>query len=311
MSFNSPVVFEIKDALDGTVVRGPRSFVEKWSGPKRRRSQHEGVEQEQTITTTNRLVGPGERESKTTTNYLCVVDEVDVTETLMMARQKVVERQSLLKEHDVSDLLCLNFIFDESFLRAQLPEHMDIVSKLFHVDVTEVDGPSLLLLSKFTTNAQKSPTMTSSENEGTYSTEFIVPIIKSTLNIDDLTHHCFPFSEQYTEDLKPDYFGEYRCLPFVVAEIKKPGVINSRTLRDRRKLPYLMKLALDGLLKHHVKDPVVVGFLIQDNQFQVLSMELKYEALYFLKEIDIFYVPEDNKDMWRLMGSLGPLTTVK
>ncbi|KAF9950361.1 hypothetical protein BGZ65_006677, partial [Modicella reniformis] len=35
------------------------------------------------------------------------------------------------------------------------------------------------------------------------------------------------------------------------------------------------------------------------------------QALYFLKEIDIFHVPVDNKDLWRLLGSLGPLTAAK
>jgi hypothetical protein len=71
-----------------------------------------------------------------------------------------------------------------------------------------------------------------------------------------------PTPRNYEEPLFPDYFGSFRKLPIVVAEIKSPTAANDMVELDNRRVPCMMKLSLDQLLAANVKNPVVVGLLI-------------------------------------------------
>ncbi|KAF9961534.1 hypothetical protein BGZ72_003372 [Mortierella alpina] len=76
------------------------------------------------------LVGPGTTSSRLNTSSRLTVGNIDVSEVLMNARRDNVKKQCEIS--DVSNLLTINFIFDENFLRKRLPT--GIVS--FLVDVT-------------------------------------------------------------------------------------------------------------------------------------------------------------------------------
>ncbi|KAF8923534.1 hypothetical protein BGZ58_002832, partial [Dissophora ornata] len=65
------------------------------------------------------LVGPGTTSSRLNTSSRLIVGEIDVSEVLMNARRDNLKKQSEIA--DVSDLLTINFIFDENFLRKHLP----------------------------------------------------------------------------------------------------------------------------------------------------------------------------------------------
>jgi len=67
----------------------------------------------------------------------------------------------------------------------------------------------------------------------------------------------------HDEDKRPDFFGEKEGLPVVIAEVKKPNELPSANSRDKRKLPCLMKLALNKLLMENVENPAVIGLLFQ------------------------------------------------
>ncbi|KAF9362926.1 hypothetical protein BGX34_005241 [Mortierella sp. NVP85] len=73
--------------------------------------------------------------------------------------------------------------------------------------------------------------------------------------------------------------SQFRGFTIVVGEVKTPtkGIHEE----DRGKLISMMKLSLNMLWQHGLVDPVVVGFYVQQNAMHFLSMELKFEALYF------------------------------
>jgi hypothetical protein len=82
----------------------------------------------------------------------------------------------------------------------------------------------------------------------------------------------------HSEDLKPDFFGmAYEetesddvidkrgalPLPFIVAEVRKPGVWDHLNRNDKFKIFCEMKLMIDTLRQSAVKDPEVIGLLFQ------------------------------------------------
>jgi hypothetical protein len=67
----------------------------------------------------------------------------------------------------------------------------------------------------------------------------------------------------YEERLYPDFFAEKDGLPFAVLEVKSPDADPDGCDVDVRKVFLLMKLSLNCLFEAGVKDPVILGILVQ------------------------------------------------
>ncbi|KAF9976114.1 hypothetical protein BGZ65_007963 [Modicella reniformis] len=117
----------------------------------------------------------------------------------------------------------------------------------------------------------------------------------------------FPTSPDYHETIKPDFFGEYEGLPVAIAEIKKPGVDEKLLEENRFVLLCMMKQALNLLLLNNVRNPTVVGLLIQDDFCYVYTMNLEHEALYIPKRLGGFGVPKSNGSIGSLTAALTPM----
>lgn len=71
-----------------------------------------------------------------------------------------------------------------------------------------------------------------------------------------------PVPNGYEEVLQPDFYGEVDQLCFTIMEVKKPTMTMVDIEEDTRKLPCMMKIALNMLIHANVKDATVVGFLV-------------------------------------------------
>ncbi|KAI7831379.1 hypothetical protein BC939DRAFT_184549 [Gamsiella multidivaricata] len=121
----------------------------------------------------------------------------------------------------------------------------------------------------------------------------------------------FPVPTDYEERLYPDFFAEKDGLPFAVLEVKSPDADPDDCDVDVRKVILLMKLSLNCLLEAGVKDPVVLGMLVQDRRCEVFSMDITYEAIYIPKALGMFGIPENKLQLPLLLHALGPLTAAR
>jgi hypothetical protein len=71
-----------------------------------------------------------------------------------------------------------------------------------------------------------------------------------------------PVPNGYEEVLQPDFFAEVDQLCFAIMEVKKPNMPREDIEDDARKLPCMMKIALNMLIQANVQDATVVGFLV-------------------------------------------------
>jgi hypothetical protein len=67
----------------------------------------------------------------------------------------------------------------------------------------------------------------------------------------------------FEETYYPDFFAERDGFPFILAEVKKPSADPATLDDDAKKLPCMMKVAMDRMWSASVENPVVVGLLIQ------------------------------------------------
>ncbi|KAG0224626.1 hypothetical protein BGW41_005034 [Actinomortierella wolfii] len=65
----------------------------------------------------SRLAGPGTRSSKLSRKSLYYKGNVCISERLMTYRRKQVENESFLQDHQVNNILALNFIFYDDYLQ--------------------------------------------------------------------------------------------------------------------------------------------------------------------------------------------------
>ncbi|KAF9153169.1 hypothetical protein DFQ26_000649 [Actinomortierella ambigua] len=256
---------------------------------------------------------------------------VNVSSRLMRARSTNMFRQSTLSE--VHDLLSLNFIFTRAIIENcfQDDEESEIVARLLKADVPEIlkqdinffaewayaaasqeyldfrrmlNGSSVAsgglagsLLANYTTTDTLWQSRTQlARNEDTY--------IKRQRD-------QLPVPSGYEEVLLPDFYGEINQLCFAVMEVKKPKMSMADIEDDARKLPCMMKIALNMLIHANVQDPTVLGFLVSENICEVFSMNLVYEAIYIPKSLGRFKLPQDQLDIPALLPALGPLTAAK
>ncbi|KAG0209427.1 hypothetical protein BGX31_002130 [Mortierella sp. GBA43] len=97
----------------------------------------------------------------------------------------------------------------------------------------------------------------------------LVEAQKTLRDVDDLLNtYSFPLPTGYKEQYRPDYFGGTEGMPVVIVEVKKPGDPERILRKDQRKLPSLMKLALNLMWENNVAKPIVVGLLFQGHNRQ-------------------------------------------
>ncbi|KAI9004915.1 hypothetical protein CLU79DRAFT_782039 [Phycomyces nitens] len=81
----------------------------------------------------------------------------------------------------------------------------------------------------------------------------------------------------------------------LMIEVKKHGNFGNGNLeKDLVKLGKEMQLALDKLAIFKVKDPVVVGLLVEGIEITSYKMDLKYNGQYRMIEMGQFYAVRDN-----------------
>ncbi|KAI8347013.1 hypothetical protein B0O80DRAFT_219864 [Mortierella sp. GBAus27b] len=88
------------------------------------------------------LVGPGTTSSRLRTSNRLTISDVDVSLTIMEKRRTLLKQQSEI--NDVSDLLTLNFIFDEAWIKRNLSA--EAARHLLSVSLPEVPNEERLLL---------------------------------------------------------------------------------------------------------------------------------------------------------------------
>ncbi|KAF9156854.1 hypothetical protein BG015_000032 [Linnemannia schmuckeri] len=127
-----------------------------------------------------------------------------------------------------------------------------------------------------------------------------------------LSRDPFPTPHLFDEEYYPDYFAELEGFPIMVAEVKKPGVVSQEAMKDdQRKLPSLLKLAIDRMLEAGVVEPTAVGILVQGSRCAVSLLTLEKEAIYLHRSVGVFQIPTSNIQLGLLLAALGPLATAK
>ncbi|KAG0370262.1 hypothetical protein BGX24_002070 [Mortierella sp. AD032] len=294
----------------------------------------------------NNLTGPGETSCRLRTTFKCVFGDLDVSEQLMSARKEMIKQQCTLQS--AADLLSLNFIFTKAFLEDNLPSEAvtcltrqpvsapkseDVELLLvccLHVGTTDYlpgraylkdrtarqDSVTSDIISSYASSGVlRNRVSNLAFNENTYIEQSVKPFVTGTFAQLDFQEHWiidpFPVPTGYEERLFPDFYGEKDGLPFVVLEVKAPDADPDDCDVDVRKVTLLMKLSLNRLLEAGVKDPVVIGLLVQDRRCEIFTMDLAYEAVYIPKVLGTFEVPENKLQLPLLLHALGPLTTAK
>ncbi|KAF9108120.1 hypothetical protein BGX27_008458, partial [Mortierella sp. AM989] len=313
------------------------------SNPSSARSSLNSIE----IGFVNHLVGIGTTSSRLRTSDHLIIEDTNVSEILMDARRSVVRNQSEIKT--VSDLLVLNFIFNAEFMEQHLPPkvakaihrislptpspmevkvladcsmfvacHSFIESKQYFREKVPYETMIGEVLRSYTTRSSLWGDSTSSlpRNEDSYIMDEVRHIIIGVFGDLEARDHWMrdplPTPQGFDEVYLPDYFAEKDGFPFIVVEVKKPEIESDDILEgDRRKLPSMMKLALNRMLEAGVESPVVIGLLVSAGKCQIFLMSLKYEALYILEEVGEFELPTSHLQLGLLFAALCPLLLVQ
>ncbi|KAF8924593.1 hypothetical protein BGZ58_001632 [Dissophora ornata] len=269
----------------------------------------------------NRLVGPGTTSSRLKTGDQLCVGSVNVSLALMSARKSNVARQSELES--VSDLLTLNFIFDEAFLAAHLTPMALAAIQTIDVPYPDDIEPQYSLLAMIqgilaemvSTAILFMPSSVLKTNEDTYIQHAIRAIIVGIFGDMEIIHHWtrdpLPTPKGFEKIYQPDFFAERDGFPFIVVEVKKPDADPTILDGDARKVPHMMKIALDRMYLAGIEQPVVIGLLVQDRRCQVMALSLPYEAIYLTQTIGTFEIPDDRVQLGLLLPAIGPLACAK
>ncbi|KAF9426819.1 hypothetical protein BGZ76_002586 [Entomortierella beljakovae] len=295
----------------------------------------------------NHLVGPGTTSSRLRTSGRLVIEDTDVSEALMSARRSVVKHQSeITSVSDLLTLnFIFNLEFMEKHLPSNIFEAMRQVPALTAsaVEIKALAECSMFaachsfletklyirenaphgtiigeVLRSYTTrpalwhNTKSTSLPYIPQNEDTYIEDVVRNIIVGVFGDLDVKDHWtkdpLPTPQGFEEVYLPDYFAEKDGFPFILAEVKKPEIITDEDLAgDKRKLPSMMKLALDRMLEAGVESPTVIGLLVFAGRCQIFSMGLEHEALYILKEVGEFELPRNNLQLGLLFAAIVPL----
>ncbi|KAF9406205.1 hypothetical protein BGZ94_003197, partial [Podila epigama] len=278
-----------------------------------------------------------------------VVRGTNISQRLLNVRSDNMSHQQLLQ--DPHDLMTLNFIFtkeiikrcfvdnekeiEDVILKVNLPEvpcqDVDFVvkcalaaasqdyfefKKMLRTSNLKSDSLAGDILTTYTTTNSLWQARTGlDQNEDTYIKRSVMPMIDAVFGSLDVVEHWqrdqLPVPRGYEEVLQSDFFGEVDQLCFAFMEVKKPGMSMDDIADDIRKLPSMMKLALNMLIHKNVEDAAVIGFLVNENICEVFAMNLEHEALHIPKSLGRFKLPQDHLDISSLLLALGPLTAAK
>ncbi|KAF9545057.1 hypothetical protein EC957_011298 [Mortierella hygrophila] len=153
-------------------------------------------------------------------------------------------------------------------------------------------------------------------NEDSYTESAVKGIIYTVMGdlevVDHWSRDPFPTPHLFDEEYYPDYFAELDGFPIMVAEVKKPGVVPQEARKDdQRRVPSLLKLAIDRMLEAGVVEPSAVGILVQDSRCTVSVLTLEKEAIYLHRPLGVFQIPTSNIQLGLLLAALGPLASAK
>ncbi|KAG0197347.1 hypothetical protein BGX33_000727 [Mortierella sp. NVP41] len=200
-------------------------------------------------------------------------------------------------------------------LAAALQEYLDFKAMLRRTSLESSGLAGDILTTYTTTNALWQGRTRLVQNEDTYIKRSVMPIIDAVFGSLNLVQHWqrdqLSVPKGYEEVLQPDFFAEVDQLCFAIMEVKKPNMTMDDIEDDARKLPCMMKIALNMLIHGNVQDATVVGFLVNENICEVFTMNLEHEAVYIPKSLGRFKLPQDRLDIPALLLSLGPLTAAK
>ncbi|KAF9364867.1 hypothetical protein BGX34_000093 [Mortierella sp. NVP85] len=240
------------------------------------------------------LVGPGTTSSRLRTDDRLTISGVDVSLTMMEKRRTLLKKQSEI--NNVSDLLTLNFIFDEDWIKRNLSA--EAARHLLSVSPQEVpDEERLVLLdcSEFAASHtyQETKDFVFEKIDGKKRT-ITGEILRGFTERANLSRDSLPVPVGWEERYEPDYYGEYLGFPFVLVEIKKPGADDDELEGDSRKLPCMGKLMVDRMVRAGVPDPKIIAFLVKESRCEISVISLDYEAMYVKKPIGAFELPQTN-----------------
>ncbi|KAF9969402.1 hypothetical protein BGZ73_008245 [Actinomortierella ambigua] len=298
----------------------------------------------------SRLVGPGTLSSKLSRKSLYYKGNVCVSEKLMTYRRKQVEDESFLQDHQVNNILALNFIFHDNFLhdlraaekgrwectleQADMTLIMDIAImcsiqeraealKRLHKVAHERD----VIMSPIVLSAQNLMATTAlwadkllvRDNEDSFIERFCKPFVNAFFGQFEDTRLCWSRDALKTgnqdtgERLYPDIMLCTTTSPghaVFIGEIKKLDASEHECQRDRVKLFIQMKRSLDSLLDYGVDGPVI-GILVQRHRVEIWSMTLPYEALYMPTHLGSFDLILSRYYFGALLALTPPLLAAK
>ncbi|KAF9159947.1 hypothetical protein DFQ26_006012, partial [Actinomortierella ambigua] len=238
--------------------------------------------------------GPGESSSTLRGDALWIRG-VNVSSRLMGARSVNMSRQSALSE--VHDLLA---IIEDCFP----DDEREITDQLLKVDAPEVPEQDIDFFSTWAIAAASQEYL-----------DFQRMWNGSSLGLGslagDLVRDPLPVPNGYEEVLLPTFYAEVKRLCLAVLEVRKPDAPMTDIEDGARKLPSMMKIALDMLIHQDVQDPTVLGFQVSENICEVFSMNLKHEAIYIPKSLGCFLIPEYQFGIPKMLPALCPLTAAK
>ncbi|OBZ81599.1 hypothetical protein A0J61_10353 [Choanephora cucurbitarum] len=114
--------------------------------------------------------------------------------------------------------------------------------------------------------------------------------------------------------LKPDYTlsieGRQAVnVEFFVVEVKTPS--RNRNSNDFVKMGFILKFMLDNMVKHGMKKPKAFGLLVDGFNCYLYKMQLLYEAIYEMTEMESFALPRSADELPLLKDFLQSMLRVK
>ncbi|KAI9497240.1 hypothetical protein BDB00DRAFT_805634, partial [Zychaea mexicana] len=109
---------------------------------------------------------------------------------------------------------------------------------------------------------------------------------------------------------------EYGLMPkqgLLIVEIKPPHKVRTGSRPDLVKLANEMKDSLDKMVQDGVDNPkiTILGLLVEGFRCTLFVMDLKYQAVYRLIPLAVFYIPRDLHDFDVLSSSFEALVTMR
>ncbi|KAI8141108.1 hypothetical protein BJV82DRAFT_620856 [Fennellomyces sp. T-0311] len=109
---------------------------------------------------------------------------------------------------------------------------------------------------------------------------------------------------------------DYGAMPkqaLAIVEIKPPHKVRNGSLPDLVKLAYQMKDSIDKMIddKMDDKDITVLGILVEGFRCTLFVMNLRYQGLYRLAPLSIFFIPRERHDFCVLASSYEALSTMQ